>query len=221
MTQEHDKEGYYGDERERTFNLYRLHEYDPERIAGKYDMPIVKACHKMPDGLIPFNYIKSAIKGGKKENLNKYIHFFIDDYQFERIWHKPHKYIRLMSRFAGAIMPDFSTYDNMPVAMKIWNMYRAKLLAQLMQDYGMNVIPLVRGLDDYYLDGIEPGGIIAVSSIGIIRNKEMKAKWLDGIEFVFDKLKPEALLHYGENTGYDFGDLPVKYFSNTAFKESR
>ena len=210
-------DGYYGDERERTFNIYRLYEYDAERTAGNYNMPIVAACHEMPEALIPFNYVKSIIDKNKESEFNKYVHFFLDDYQFERIWHDPHKYIDLISNFAGAIMPDFSTYDNMPKAMKIWNMYRAKLISQIMQDYGMNVIPLIRGSEDFYLDGFEQGGIVALSTVGIFGSVEMRAKWSDGLDAAFDKLRPEGILLYGEDIGYDFGSIPVKHFKNTAF----
>ena len=215
---EPEDEGYYGDERERTFNLYKLYEYDAERTAGEYNMPVLAACHEMPEALIPFNYVKSIIDKNKESEFNKYVHFFLDDYQFERIWHDPHKYIDLISNFAGAIMPDFSTYDNMPKAMKIWNMYRAKLISQVMQDYGMNVIPLIRGSEDFYLDGFEQGSIVALSTVGIFGSAEMRAKWADGLDVVLDKLRPEGILLYGEDIGYDFGGIPVKHFKNTAFK---
>ena len=213
--------GYYGDARERTYNLYRLYEYDAERTAGKYNMPVVKACYGMPEALIPFNYVKSAVEGHKQELFTRYVHFFLDDYQFERIWRDPHRYIKLMSNFAGAIMPDFSTYENMPKAMKIWNMYRAKLISQAMQDYGMNVIPLVRGSEDFYLDGFEQGGIVAVSTVGIFADEEMRKKWQERISIALNKLKPDAVLLYGNSIGFDFGNIPVRNFKNTAFNRNR
>ena len=212
---------YCGDERERTYNLYRLYEYDAERTAGKYNMPIVKACYGMPDALIPFNYVKSAVEGHKQELFTRYVHFFLDDYQFERIWRDPHRYIKLMGNFAGAIMPDFSTYENMPKAMKIWNMYRAKLISQAMQDYGMNVIPLIRGSEDFYLDGFEQGGVVAVSTVGIFADEEMQKKWKKRVSVALDKLKPDAVLLYGNNIGFDFGNIPVRNFKNTAFSRNR
>ena len=36
---EEDEEGYYGDRRERTFNKYLLHEFDPFRCSGFYQIP--------------------------------------------------------------------------------------------------------------------------------------------------------------------------------------
>ena len=35
-----DDDGYFGDEREKTYNLYRLNEYDETRTAGYYQFPV-------------------------------------------------------------------------------------------------------------------------------------------------------------------------------------
>ena len=37
--------------------------------------------------------------------------------------------------------PDFSLYLDMPMAMKIWNVYRSRLIGQMMQDADIVVIP--------------------------------------------------------------------------------
>ena len=51
-------DGYYGDERERTYDMINLNQYDENRVSGFYDMPIIKACNYIPDSLIGFNYVK-------------------------------------------------------------------------------------------------------------------------------------------------------------------
>lgn len=38
-----EEDGYYGDRREQTFNKYLLHEFDPFRCAGFYQMPMLEA----------------------------------------------------------------------------------------------------------------------------------------------------------------------------------
>ena len=216
--------GYYGDERERTYNLYRLYEYDPGRVAGFYDMPVIKASHFVPDALIGFNYVKSIVENNKTSEYSKGVHFYLDDYQFERIWKDPYTHIERIKNFACALTPDFSTYADMPVAMKIWNTYRSKLIGQMMQDAGINVIPAVRwsvpDTFDFFLDGIEPGGVIAVSTIGVNFDKEVKWIWLYGMEEVLEQLRPELVLHYGQSIGFDFKKTPVKYIQPTAFEGS-
>ena len=103
-------------ERERTFNAYNLNEYDANKVAGFYQIPILKSCKYVPDDLIGFNYVlsKSPIK-------NTGVHFYLDDYQFERIWTNPLQYLDKLAEWDCVFTPDFSLYTDMPMAMKIWN----------------------------------------------------------------------------------------------------
>lgn len=208
---EDDDNGYYGDEREKTFNAYRLHEFDYTRTAGYYQFPTLKACHYVPDDLIGFNYVKTW--KGSREGLG--VHFFIDDYQFERIWTQLFKNIERLRGFSCVLMPDFSTYWDMPMAMKIWNLYRMRLISQVMQDSGLNVIPIIRGLGDQTLDwcfeGIESGGVLAYSTIGLPRiNNTFKDICRREVLGAIQRLKPECIILYGKDIGFDFQGIPVK-----------
>ena len=204
--------GYYGDERERTYDKYRLYEYDETRTAGYYQFPTLKACHCVPEDLIGFNYVKSY--RGDRTGLG--VHFFLDDYQFERIWRYPYENIERLRGFSCVLVPDFSTYSDMPRAMQIWNIYRMRLIGQIMQDAGLNVIPILRTLGDdtidWCFDGIEPGGVYANSTIGIVKAdkdfKEMCYKELSAVKRI---LKPECIVLYGEDIGYDFEGIKVQH----------
>ncbi len=214
---EEEDEGYYGDEREKTYNLYRLHEYDEARTAGYYQFPTLKACHYVPDELIGFNYVKSW--KGQREGLG--VHFFIDDYQFERIWRSPYENIERLRGFSCVLTPDFSTYSDMPMAMKIWNIYRARLIGQVMQDAGLNVIPALRdlgdGTRDFCFDGIASGGVYAISTVGVCNTDEdFKRLCRDEVLGIIERVKPECLIVYGSvrTMGYDFEGVPVKYIAS-------
>ena len=207
-----DDDGYYGDEREKTYNLYRMHEYDEERTAGYYQFPTLKVCHYIPDELIGFNYVKSW--KGNREGIG--VHFFLDDYQFERIWRNPYENIERLQGFSCVLVPDFSTYSDMPRAMQIWNIYRMRLIGQMMQDAGFNVIPIIRTLGDdtieWCLEGIEPGGVYANSTVGIVHEdtafKEICYREMEAVKRI---LKPECIILYGKDIGYDFEGLNVKH----------
>lgn len=207
-----DEESYYGDEREKTYNFYRLNEYDESRTAGYYQFPTLKACHYVPEELIGFNYVKSW--KGSREGVG--VHFFIDDYQFERIWRSPYENIERLRGFSCVLVPDFSTYSDMPRAMQIWNIYRMRLIGQMMQDAGLTVIPILRTLGDdtidWCLEGIEPGGVYANSTVGIVRaDKEFKEMCYRELEAVKRILKPECIVFYGEDIGYDYDGLITKH----------
>lgn len=198
-----DDDNYYGDERERTYNAVNLHEYDAENVAGKFDMPIIKATNHKPTDLMSFNYMLT------KDSFEKGIHFYIDDYQFERIWNTPDKYMDRLRMFDCVLTPDFSLYMDMPLAMQIWNVYRSRLIGQKMQSEGIKVIPTLSWSDErsyeFCFDGIEPGGTVSVSTIGVKNSADAMRIWVSGMDEAMRRLSPKCVVVYGGDIGYDFG----------------
>lgn len=203
---------YYGSERERTFNAYNLYEVDSERLTGKWQMPILKKCEYIPEDLISFNYAKTS------KDFHKGIHFYIDDYQFERIWNAPHDYMDMLKKFDCVLTPDFSLYTEMPLPMQIYNVYRSKLIGQIMQDYGIKVIPTLQwcmpNSFDFAFDGIEPGGTVSVSTIGVKQDKNAKKIWAEGMNEAIKQLKPKNIIVYGGKIDYDFKNINIVYMKN-------
>ena len=213
--EEDDDDGYYGDEREITYDYYRLHEYDETRTAGYYQFPILKACHYIPEELIGFNYVKSW--KGNREGVG--VHFYLDDYQFERIWKQPYVQIERLRGFSCVFSPCFSAYRDMPMAMKIWNMYRSYLIGQVLQDAGFEVIPTLHWVEEetfkFCFDGIEPGGVYAVGTVGCVKDEIARSLWFAGMREAIKRLKPECIICYGPEIGYDFTNVRVKKFEAT------
>lgn len=209
------EEGYYGDERERTYSSYNLESYDSERTHGFYEIPTLKAESFVPTELIGFNYAKTS------DNKKAGIHFFIDDYQFERVWNAPLDYIGILKQYECILTPDFSLYRDMPMAMKIWNVYRARLIGQIMQDSGIKVIPTLTWAEketfSFCFDGIGQNGTVATSTVGVMRDKEAKKIWCEGMQEAIKKIKPKNILLYGSKIDFDFGDINVKYFESRKF----
>lgn len=203
---------YYGAERERTFDAYNLHDVDEERLTEKWQMPILKKCTHIPKDLISFNYAKTS------KEYEKGVHFYIDDYQFERIWNAPHDYVNILRKFDCILTPDFSLYTEMPLPMQIWNVYRSKMVGQIMQDYGLMVIPTLQWCREdsfeFAFDGIEPGGVVSVSTIGVKQQPDAKKIWAAGMDEAMRQLKPKAVVVYGGDIGYDFGKVKSVYISN-------
>lgn len=212
LEEEPEEPEYYGAERERTFEAYNLYDVDGGRLTEYWQMPVIKKCKHIPTDMISFNYAKTS------KSFEKGIHFYIDDYQFERIWNAPHDYMDILKQFDCVLTPDFSLYTEMPLPMQIWNVYRSKLIGQIMQDYGMNVIPTLQWCGensfDFAFDGIEPGGMVSVSTIGVKRDEEASKIWVAGMDAAMERLKPSAVVVYGGDIGYDFGDCKVVYIKN-------
>lgn len=200
-------------ERERTFNGVNLLDFDANRAAGFYQMPMIKAVDYIPSGLLGFNYVKST------PDYDKTVHFFIDDYQFERIWNSPREIIERIIPFAASLTPDFSLYMDMPMAMKIWNVYRSRLVGQLMQDAGITVIPTLSWAEpetfSFCFDGLGKHGTYAVSTVGVMRDDHAQAVWEVGMTRAIDVLEPKTIICYGARPDFDFGKI------NTVFFEAR
>ena len=198
--------------RSRTVYLYNLDLYRHIETTGIYDMPVLAPEPHVPDRLTGFNY---ALSG---KDYGSGVHFYLDDYQFERIWRDPIRYMNILKRFDCVLQPDFSIYRDMPYAMKIWNCYRSKLLAAIWQQQGLKVIPTVRFCDtdtyDYCFDGMPQGGTYVISSQGIIRDKEARRIWYRGIEEWLKHVTPGIILFYGENLAFDFGKIEVRSYKN-------
>lgn len=199
-------------ERERTANAYNLYDFDENRCTGIYDIPTLDKVIHTPKSLMGFNYCKST---PPQDGVG--VHFFLDDYQFERVWNSPEDYCTMLADYDCVLTPDFSLYTNMPIAMMIWNTYRSRLVGQMMQDYGCTVIPTVSwaGTDsyDFAFDGLPTGGTIAVSTIGVKRSKDAFDIWVQGMDECMKVVKPYNVIVYGGDIGYTF-DCDVTYISN-------
>lgn len=199
-------------ERIRTDNAYNLKWNDNQRTEGWFQMPIIKADDWVPSDLIGFNYLLNT------DRRDCGIHFYIDDYQFERIWNSPGVYIDRICEFEGALTPDFSLYMDMPMATKIWNVYRSRLIGQMMQDMGVHVIPTISWAEEetykFAFDGIEEGSIVSVSTVGIKRSEEALEVFRSGCDAMIEKIKPSKIIQYGGKIDYDFQGIEVVDYEN-------
>lgn len=206
--QEEEKEFH----RETTINQYNLDLFESGKTEGRFEMPILEPVDHIPKKLQGFNYVLN------KPDYEAGVHFFLDDYQFERIWQRPEFYIEKLSEFDCVLTPDFSLYIDMPVAMQVWNVYRSRLIGQVMQRYGYTVIPTVSwGYSDSFsfcFDGLPEGATLAVSTIGVKQNEEQFELWKDGMDVMIELLRPKKLIVYGGAVDYDYGDIEVHCFEN-------
>ena len=168
--------------------------------VGKYDIPQLQTISEKEIGYINewigFNYVLSD-----KAPEGKAVHFFIDDYQFNRLWNNPEKYIEKLKRYEAVLTPDFSPYGDMPMATQIFNHYRKHWVGCLLQEYGVKVIPTIRASRDersfeWYLDGEPKGGVVCISSMWTA-DKEAREYFLREFETMRQTLKPTKIYVYG------------------------
>lgn len=213
-----DDDGYYGDERERTNNAYNLDiAHNTDMSDDFWQMPIIRNDGFVPDRLIGFNYAKSS----KDKACG--IHFFIDDYQFERTWNDPEKYVDVLKDYECILSPDFSLYMDMPMPMKIWNIYRSRQIGAYYQNCGLKVIPTISWAEvstfQFAFKGIEKGSVVAVSTIGVKEDENALKTWAAGMEAMIEQIEPSIILCYGGKLDFDYKGIEVKYYDNAVLKD--
>jgi len=165
---------------------------------GALDIPEILPEYEINKNLdwMPFNYAKTSADG------NAGIHFFIDDYQFARLWNAPDRYISTLRRFDCVCSPDFSMYTDMPAAMQIYNHYRKHWLAAYWQAMGVIVYPTISWSTpasfEWCFDGEPHESIVAVSSVGTQNSTESKRAFLAGYEKMMEVLSPSGIIFYGK-----------------------
>ena len=200
-------------ERHRTNDTYNLDLIDIENSSNNFwQMPIIKNDNFIPNKLIGFNYAKTS----KEKNVG--IHFYLDDYQFERLWNNPEEYVDILRQYDCILSPDFSLYMDMPMPMKIWNIYRSRQIGQYYQNQGIKVIPTLSWAEPetfkFCFEGIPQGSIVSISTIGVKKNKEALKIWKQGVDELIKQIKPSTILIYGGKLDYDYGNIKVIYYEN-------
>lgn len=160
--------------------------------------------------MIGFNYAMT-----EKHPEDKIVHFFLDDYQFDRVWNDADKYLGVLRRFKAVIAPDFSLYMDFPKIIQIYNGYRRQWCGAYWQEFGINVIPTVRWSsddnDEWCFDGIPKHSLVCISTVGGFREKSVQEVWLRGYHKALEVLQPSHILFYGKV--HKQIDIPCPYTS--------
>ena len=178
-------------------NGHNLSLLDCETV-GKYDIPVLQPERALERLLwIGFNSVLTDVNRSAHG-----VHFFIDDYLFERAWKDPKRYAALLREHPAVLTPDFSMFTDYPKAVQIYNHWRKHMLGAYWQSLGIRVFPSICWSDhesyDWCFDGEPVGGTIAVSSVGTQKNKDARRLFMDGYREALVRLKPEKVLFFGD-----------------------
>ena len=165
--------------------------------VGQYAIPEIEPTQFDNAEFVGFNYARGA-----KEAQSKAVHFFLDDYQFTRVWTDPDRYIPMLQRFKYVLTPDFSLYTDFPKPLQIYNHYRKHWLGAYWQMHGINVIPTIGWSDresfEWCFDGELTHSVVAISSVVTQVKKEARQQFLEGYLEMMERLHPEQIIFYGK-----------------------
>ena len=212
--------------KEKFREIYKPFLVEGAKFNWNFDIPICPCtAKKIPEKLIYYNEIVKS-----KQRYFGFVHFYMDDYKFESIWHHPRRALERLSKFAGIITPDFSTYQDMPIALKIYNTYRMRAIGYWLGKKGLQVINNVRwGTPETFsfcFAGIPKNSIVCISSVGCLSDKYDEDRFTEGLQAMVETLKPIHILFYGMK-GRNFMNkhiedgLPVTFYDPPDFHTVR
>ena len=182
--------------------------------AGKYDIPQILSVRQDID-LSAYRWISFNYALTEKHPEECVCHFFIYDYQFERLWNSPDKYIRLFKRFKAITTPDFSLYTDYPRALQIYNHFRKHWLGAYYQMHGITVFPTINWSDDesfdFCLDGEPHKAPVVMCDIAV---NDDSILFNNGYCKTIDKLSPSIIYMYGFSQEKN---EPAKYIAQSNY----
>ncbi len=158
-----------------------------------------------------------------------FVCFYTDDYKFDgprtSIWLFPILALAVLKHFRGIITPDFSTYQEFPYPLKIWNTFRMRAFGYWAGKQGLEVINNVRwGTPETYsycFDGIDSNSIVAIGTVGGSPRKIMdRRRFENGLDMMIQLLKPHTIIVYGSADYPCFKKLEEEGITVIAYKSA-
>lgn len=184
-------------------------------IFGRNDIPhCPTTATNLPEEIITWEEAKNIYKKQLRVKNKNFIHhayvcFYMDDYKFDGvhgIWHDSSHALKILRHFAGVITPDFSTCQDFPEPLKIYNTYRMRVFGYWLGANGISVINNVRwGTRESYrycFDGIDKDSIVAIGTVGGSPRKYVdRIRFERGLDELVRVLHPHTIVFYG-STNY-------------------
>lgn len=165
--------------------------------CGKYEIPQICKQELDLNNLTLISY-SDTHSTENVENMQKGVHFFIDDYKFEGIYKNPERTLKKLMQYKFLLTPDFSLYADMDIWKQIENVAKNRWCGAYWQSKGMKVIPTISWSSpssfEFCFDGVEEGSIVAIGMIGCKRNKRM---FMLGYKEMLSRIKPSVIICLG------------------------
>lgn len=195
------------------------------------DIPICPTTAKeVPNDIITWEeakaiYKKHRIKKDLSFRHDAFVCWYLDDHKFDGlrgIWHDYKFALKVLKHFAGAITPDFSTYQDFPKPIKLYNTYRMRAFGYWL---GINGIPVINNVRwgtpetfNYCFDGVEKNSIIAIGTCGgSPRRLRDRNRFDRGVDELVKQLRPHTIVVYGSANYQCFEKLKVQGIKVIAF----
>lgn len=198
---------------------------------GLYDIPLCPTTARtVPKSIVTWDEAKAIHKKNSHTNndyrMDDYVCWYMDDYKFDGskgIWNDCKKALDVLRHFSGVITPDFSTYQDFPEPLKIYNTYRMRAYGYWLGRKGISVINNIRwGTYETYrycFEGVEKNSVVAIGTCGgSPRKKEDRLRFEQGLDKLINVLSPHTIIVYGSANYSCFEALQKRDIRIIAFK---
>ena len=175
----------------------------------------------LPERIITYKeakeeYRRQLRKGNKEFTSGAFVCFYEDDHGFDSIlgiWFRSGQAYKILRHFAGITTPDFSLYQDFPLPLKLWNVYRMRAFGYWFGVIcGREVINNVRwGTSETYwycFDGIPKNSVVAIGTVGGSPRKLIdRPRFEEGLSEMVKRLQPHTIIVYGSANYKCFKEL--------------
>ena len=122
---------------------------------NQYDIPTLSINVQATTVELPFNRWGSLARSSRMEGT---YHFYTDDYKFDGLWKHPE--MILNSNCKATVEPNFSTNDQMPFSVALYNMYKKRWISKYFQTNGIKIfidLAVAKKFRDIALVGVPKG----------------------------------------------------------------
>lgn len=186
------------------------------RTVGDFEFPNVPCYSNIkPDYLVLYKDIREYTKTN-----NTCLCFYEDDIYFDGInglfnaiyYGNKRLLVKCKERFRNikyAIAPDYSDLGDLPYIENVYRIYKARIVSLwLLLECNIQVIPnITYASEDYFdimLDGIKESTTVAISTKGVLKDKQEKDLLITAIKYVVDNMPNlETIVVYSVSTNDD------------------
>ncbi|MBR5652786.1 MAG: DUF4417 domain-containing protein [Prevotella sp.] len=192
--------------------------------SGKYGIPLLPAyTGTLPNKLITFSEINNLSDTDAGVTGTDY------DFELDKIWYNPDKYISSLTNYKCFAEPDFSLCVGSPLSVQIANTFRSHVIAYYAVEHSVKVLPNMSWSDtrsyDFCFDGHSKGGAVMVSTIGTLRDERSQMFFQSGFMEMLRRISPDSVLLYGDVNENILSWMPsqlhIQHVEHNRFKRAR
>lgn len=145
-----------------------------------------------------------------------FLSFFCEDFRFEKCWSDTPEFTEWLvpQKFTGVCVPDFSTWTDWPLAVRLHQLYKSRWVARYWQEAGVDIIPIVQSIGltewdsaDHMEEALttelclhsipQPCPVLATEARNSSGAADYWTSWINLHKLALDIVKPDYLVIYG------------------------